>query len=39
VLNGIHDLPRLGPQVPLRDLWLSAHLTTIAPRAIKCYRL
>src|ERR1035438_6435611 len=34
VLNGVHDLPRLGPQVPLRDLWSSAHLTRVAPRAI-----
>src|SRR5450759_2473172 len=24
VLNGIHDLPRLGPQVPLRDLFVAA---------------
>jgi hypothetical protein len=39
VLNGVHDLPRLGPQVALRDLWLSAHLTRVALRAIECYRL
>jgi hypothetical protein len=39
VLNGVHDLPRLGPQVALRDLWLSAHLIMVALRAIECYRL
>jgi hypothetical protein len=38
VLNGIHDLPRLDPQVALRDLRLSAHPTRVAPCAIKCYR-
>jgi hypothetical protein len=39
VLNGIHDLPRLDPQVALRDLRLSVHPTRVAPCAIKCYRL
>jgi hypothetical protein len=37
VLNGIHDLPRLHPQVALRDLRLSAHPTRVAPCAIECY--
>jgi hypothetical protein len=39
VLNGVHDLPRLGPHVALRDLWLSAHLTRMAPRAIEAVAL
>jgi hypothetical protein len=39
VLDSIHDLPRLRPQVALGYLWLSAHLTKVAPRAIECYRL
>ena len=39
VLHGIHDLPRLDPQVALRDLRLSAHPASVAPCAIKCYML
>jgi hypothetical protein len=39
VLNGVHDLPRPGPQVALRDPWLSAHLTRMAPRAIEAVAL
>ena len=37
VLNGIHDLPRLHPQIALGNLRVYIHTTTIAPSATGCY--
>src|SRR5258708_16902326 len=37
MFDGVHDLPRPRPQVPLCDLRISAHIVKVALCAIECY--